>query len=468
MTEPSPVDADPGPATDVPAPLRTALVQVAAEVLGTLEPAEVPATLRQVRQFAPRRRAGAGAGPLWAALQEPAFRARVVRVWTQGHRELAAAVAPPAGPEADLGADSTSGAESVSDQVADLASDQAADPVDEAVDEHGSLAVAVGSWLLGTSHWRALLAEHPVDGAPEDAQRRRERQDRSAAEERRLRLELGTAREEARRAQEELAALHRELRRLRSDADRARSQARTAAEEAAEVLAAAQEDLHRAAEERRVAEAERRAAQTAQAVVRTEARAARDLADVRVRLLLDTIVDAADGLRSELALPPVGQLPADLVAPDAAPGAVVWQGSRGRTTDDPRLVDELLARPRSHLVVDGYNVSKTWLPGLTLVEQRRGLVDALGRLAARTGAEVTCCFDGQEGHRPPTTAGRSVRVLFSVGEIADDLIRRLVHAEPPGRALLVVTSDQQVTRDVEASGAWVVPSATFVERLRRL
>ncbi|WP_448629269.1 NYN domain-containing protein [Cellulomonas soli] len=113
-------------------------------------------------------------------------------------------------------------------------------------------------------------------------------------------------------------------------------------------------------------------------------------------------------------------------------------------------------------------MSKTWLPGLTLAEQRRGLVDALGRLAARTGAEVTCCFDGQEGHRTPTSAGRAVRVLFSVGEIADDLLRRLVHAEPPGRALLVVTSDQQVAHDVEAAGAWVVPSAAFVERLRRL
>ncbi|MGN8245359.1 NYN domain-containing protein [Cellulomonas soli] len=458
-----PPTTEPGgsPEVEVPAPLRAAIVQVAGDVLGTLEPVEVPATLRQVRQFAPRRRALAGAGPLWAALHDPAFRARVVRVWAQGHRELAAVLRPPeqGEPDPDRPAEAAPVTAPADGPVEGLAA---------AVAEHGALTVAVGSWLLDTPHWPGLV-EGPAAPAPADAARAAaERLARSEAEQARLRVELGAARDAAHAAQEELAALHRELRRLRSDADRARSQARAATQRADELATAAQEDLQAAREERAAAEAEHRAARAAQALARTQARTARDLADVRVRLLLDTIVDAADGLRTELALPPVDRLPADLVAPDTTAISPAWTGSRGRTAQDPGLVDELLARPRAHLVVDGYNVSKTWLPVLTLAEQRRGLVDALGRLAARTGAEVTCCFDGQEGHRSPPTAGRAVRVLFSVGEIADDLIRRLVHAEPPGRPLLVVTSDQQVTRDVEATGAWVVPSATFVERLRRL
>lgn len=453
----TPAGPAPSRAAEVPAPLRTALVQVAADVLGALEPAEVPATLRQVRQFAPRRRAGAGAGPLWAALQDSAFRARVVRVWVQGHRELAALLAPGA-----TGPDGTSTREDATTADRRL-SDEA---LGAAVAAHGEATVAVGSWLLGTAHWVGLLGE--PEPAPEDDARWRERVERAATEERRLRLELGAAREAERAAQEELTTLRRELRRLRSDADRARAEGRSAAQEAAELLAAAREESRRASEDRHAAQAERRALDAAQGLARTQARTARELAEVRVRLLLDTLVDAADGLRTELALPPVEALPADLVGPTDAAEPSSRSGSRGRTTQDPAIVDELLARPRSHLVVDGYNVSKTWLPGLPLADQRRGLVDALARLAVRTGAEVTCCFDGQEGHRAPGAAGRSVRVLFSVGEIADDLIRRLVHAEPPGRALLVVTSDQQVTRDVEAAGAWVVPSATFVERLRRL
>jgi predicted RNA-binding protein with PIN domain len=232
--------------------------------------------------------------------------------------------------------------------------------------------------------------------------------------------------------------------------------------DAAELARArAEDDLRQALEERRASQAERTAA-------RAELRAARKLADVRVRLLLDTIVDAASGLRSELALPPVADLPADLVGPTATPAAV-RPGSRGRSVDDPALLDELLRQPWAHLLVDGYNVSKSGFGDLSLAEQRRRLVDGLAGVAARTGAEVTCCFDGKEGQKgPPGGYARGVRVMFAVGEIADDLIRRLVHAEPPGRVLVVVTSDQEVVRDVEADGAWVVPSSTLVARLQHL
>ena len=54
-------------------------------------------------------------------------------------------------------------------------------------------------------------------------------------------------------------------------------------------------------------------------------------------------------------------------------------------------------------------------------------------------------FDGAT--RPPAMppAPRGVRVLFSApGEIADDVIRRLVAAEPEGRPLMVVSSDKEV------------------------
>ncbi len=78
------------------------------------------------------------------------------------------------------------------------------------------------------------------------------------------------------------------------------------------------------------------------------------------------------------------------------------------------------------------------------------------------------CFDGQEGQGAAGSYARGVRVLFAVGEIADDLIRRLVHAEPPGRVIVVVTNDQEVVRDVEATGAWVVPSGTLMARIQRL
>lgn len=418
-------------ATEVPATLRTALVQVAADVLGTTEPVEVPPSLRAVHRFAPRRRATAGAGPLWNALQDDAYRARVARVWAQANPELAAQVAADA-PEPPT----------------------------------PSVQAAVGAWLLG-SGWREVLPpeEAEVGTVSAEAQARLAR---AQAEVERVRADATAARDEARAAEEQLGALQRELRRLRSDADRARSEGRRAAEEARASRDAAELAQARAADDLRQAVEERRSAQAERTAARAELRAARKLADVRVRLLLDTIVDAASGLRSELALPPVADLPADLVSPPTE-RTVVRPGSRGRSVEDPALLDELLRQPWAHLMVDGYNVSKSGFGELSLADQRRRLVDGLAQVAARTGAEVTCCFDGQEGQQhPPGGYARGVRVLFAVGEIADDLIRRLVHAEPPGRVLVVVTSDQEVVRDVEAAGAWVVPSSTLVARLQRL
>jgi predicted RNA-binding protein with PIN domain len=57
-------------------------------------------------------------------------------------------------------------------------------------------------------------------------------------------------------------------------------------------------------------------------------------------------------------------------------------------------------------------------------------------------------------------------VLFSPqGQSADELIRRLVAAEPPGRAVIVVSSDREVADGVRSSGAWAVDSDLLVPLL---
>jgi len=441
----------------VPAPLRAELVAVAARALQGYDPVAVPPALRRVAAFAPAKRASAGAVPLWAALREESFRTRTTRTWAAEHRDLARALGASVD---DTEPDERASDDGVPDEHApdERASDE------HAVDEGGrdepvepSWAAAAGAWLLGRD-WRALVPPTAPTPARDDA---------GPAPEvvTRLSDELERTRTERDAALEEVATLRKQARKLRSDADRARAEGRRALEEAAAELARAREArdeavtaLEAAADERRAADAERTAA-------RAELRVARKLADARVRLLLDTIVDAASGLRTELALPPTTDLPADLVAPpqDAAPARL---GSRGRHVEDPGLLDELLRQPRAHLVVDGYNVTKTGYAELTLEQQRRVLVDGLAGLASRTGAEVTCCFDGRPTPMAAGTLAHGVRVRFSVGEIADDLIRRLVQAEPVGRVVVVVTSDQEVARDVEARGAYVVPSATLVARLR--
>jgi predicted RNA-binding protein with PIN domain len=121
------------------------------------------------------------------------------------------------------------------------------------------------------------------------------------------------------------------------------------------------------------------------------------------------------------------------------------------------------------VIVDGYNVTKTGFPDLTLEAQRARLVTGLAALAAQVGAEVTCCFDGAAlTGRVPSVSARGVRVLFSKpGEIADELIRRLVRAEPSGRPVVVVSSDREVADGVRRDGARPVSAAALVRRLDR-
>jgi hypothetical protein len=85
---------------------------------------------------------------------------------------------------------------------------------------------------------------------------------------------------------------------------------------------------------------------------------------------------------------------------------------------------------------------------------------------ARAGIELTVVCDGST--KPPVQprTPRGLRVLFSApDELADDLIRSLVAAEPPGRPLVVVTSDREIVTDVRRAAAWTVPSAVLLARL---
>jgi predicted RNA-binding protein with PIN domain len=68
----------------------------------------------------------------------------------------------------------------------------------------------------------------------------------------------------------------------------------------------------------------------------------------------------------------------------------------------------------------------------------------------------------------PTAGQRGVRVLFSApGEIADEVIRRLVRAEPPGRPVTVCSADREVIDGVRRSGARTLTPSALLDRLNR-
>ncbi|MEU8735739.1 NYN domain-containing protein [Streptomyces sp. NTK 937] len=429
----------------LPEGVRRKVVALVSDAFGGLTVGELPAQLRQYARFTPTRRARFAGNAMAAALEsDPAFRRRVGERVGRSHPELAEALtsgAPPA----------------------------AADPVD----------VAAVAYVLRPDGWVKLVAAVGEEVQRADAERADEESRRELA---RLREELAQARERTRAETEglrteldtrrkEAESLQRKLRSALSEVKRGEAALRkeTARADAARAAAAAQ--VSAAESESRRLKARLAEAEAAVEASRRAAREGRSVEDMRLRLLLDTVLDAAQGLRRELALPPSSIRPADGV--DAVePGRMSPKdiAARALSETDPALLDQLLALPQAHLIVDGYNVTKTGYPQMPLEKQRLRLLGGLSVLAARTGAEMTCVFDGAELAAPVLLAPpRGVRVLFSkAGVTADELIRQLARAEPPGRPVVVVSTDREVADGVAKAGARPVASALLLKRLSRV
>jgi predicted RNA-binding protein with PIN domain len=335
--------------------------------------------------------------------------------------------------------------------------------------------VASMAYLLRPDGWQALVAAASADlageadaGALAQAQQRADglardlEQARGAAarSDKERRAEVDALRREVKTLQQRVRTAEDEVRRVQARALALEKAAGTAGADVTRVTTEAQRRERRLQGQVSQLEADLEAA-------RRGARDARATDDVRLRVLLDTVVEAAAGLRRELALPPGGGRPADAVADAGAthrPAA-----ARGLQHSDPAYLDALLAAPQVHVIVDGYNVTKTAYPAATLEDQRSRLVQRLGVLATRTRAEITVVFDGAElvGHVTPPRA-RGVRVRFSApGQIADELIAEFVRAEPQGRPLVVVSSDKEVAEHAATRGATAVASAALAALLDR-
>ncbi|MEV0015901.1 NYN domain-containing protein [Streptomyces tendae] len=426
----------------LPDGVRRRVVQIVSDGFGSLTLGELPAQLRQYARFAPNRRVKFAGNAMAAAMEtDPLFRQRIGEKFRDGQPELAEAL--------DAGA-----------------ALPAADPLD----------VAAAAYVLRPHGWVKLVTAAGEEAQRADAERADEE---SRAELERLHEELARAREHTRTeterlrteldaAKREAESLHRKLRSALSDVKRGEAALRKIRAELDSVRAEGQTQVSAAESEARRLKARLGEAEAALEATRKAAREGRSVEDMRVRLLLDTLLDAAQGLRRELALPPVSVRPAETV--DAVePGRMTPKdiANRALSENDPAILDQLLALPQAHLVVDGYNVTKTGYPQMPLEKQRLRLLGQLSQLAAQTGAEMTCVFDGAELVAPVLLAPpRGVRVLFSKpGVTADELIRQLVRAEPPGRPVIVVSTDREVADGVARAGARPVASAVLLKRL---
>jgi predicted RNA-binding protein with PIN domain len=425
---------------DLPEPVRQRVVALAAAAMTGMPADELPAPLRRVAKFAPNRRAKLGGATIAAQLAaDPLFRQRSAAKAVEASGELGLAVCEGAVPAA-------------------------ADPVEVAAlaylarppgwpDLVGKAArtlrmdaesAAVTGRLVAAEH-RAARAEHERAVAKVEAEK--------------LRDELSRLRTEADSLRDEVRKLTKSLRDAQARERKSAEMLSTEKGRAARAAADADAELRRL--RGRLTDAELAATEA-----RTVAKEARSVDEVRLWLLLETIGQAAVGLKRELAVEPATKLPADFVAEWAAqrPG----KAARAPTADDPIRLDQLLALPRAHLIVDGYNVTKRGFGDISLEQQRVRLANGLGGIAAQSGAEVTVVFDGAEKLIAVPGVPRGVRVLFSKkGETADELIRQLVRAEPAGRPVIVVSSDREVADGVRRHGAYPLSADTLLRRLSR-
>ena len=447
MTASEPVAADEPvePSGPLPDAVRTRVIALAAEAVGRIAPDSLPASLKKVASFAPPRRARLAGNQIAAVLEtDEAFREHVAVQVRALHEALADALEAGATPAA-------------------------ADPVE----------IAAAAYLLRTSGWADRVADAADAMDAEQASAMGKKADQQLDRLQRQLSEAIAEHEETRtKLREHIASLKTENADLRRKLGDTRTQLKAAEETAAAATEKAAAATAGAEQLATAADAEARRLRTRieqlekeTTAVRRSERAGRDSELIRTRLLLDTLLDAAQGLRRELALAPVEGVPADQVVADVAEqGQRTPSGHGSLPVDDPAMLDQLVQLPRAHLIVDGYNVTKNAWPGLSLEKQRDVLLSGLGPLAARSGAEVTVVFDAADTKdRPLVKTPRGLRVLFSpVGVIADDVIRDLVAAEPRGRPLLVVTSDQAVARDVAAAGARVVGSSGLSRLIARV
>ena len=126
------------------------------------------------------------------------------------------------------------------------------------------------------------------------------------------------------------------------------------------------------------------------------------------------------------------------------------------------------------IIIDGYNLiwavpelRKKLLNderGTNLEEGRKELLHYLEIYQrAHPKLKITVVFDSKEEIFPYPALPSRIKVLYSNGETADNLIEKIVKDEK--NETLVVTSDNELKRRVKEKGAEVIGSSTFFERI---
>lgn len=125
-----------------------------------------------------------------------------------------------------------------------------------------------------------------------------------------------------------------------------------------------------------------------------------------------------------------------------------------------------------HIIIDGYNLIRqsadlSRLDSLDLQTGREALLDLLAGYKRIKAHKITVVFDGirAPGFTPDRDRYMGIAVVFSRrGETADQVIKRMAAREKEGA--LVVSSDREVTAFAQSSGAAIIDSPAFEQKLQ--
>jgi predicted RNA-binding protein with PIN domain len=475
----------------VPELLLVPLLDVAAEVLRALDPAEVPITLRPLIGFDRRGLArNAARHQLLRALQtDDAFREATTRRFAD--RPEVTAAAERWSVEAAIG------------QV-----DDAAERSDLPLLGSMLYASRPEGWAFGLGVVVAVNDRHRQDkeegddakarelqvGSLDEARRRAEAaRDQAVADLERLEGEIREERQSrrGREAQSERAV---------ADAGRRADAAEAAQANAIQAADAAQVRMQREAERATRTEKELRRlrqelatrdAALVDATAKLE-RATAPGAGLRyadVQALTDAAVLArrlADGLEgvavharevlgvaaNDTQPAPKKTVPSAARAPAATPVApgrrVQPHLSGGMFADTAQGFDSMVRTPGVGLIVDGYNASMLAWPDASAAEQRERLGAALGELHLRTRCPITVVFDGADVGGVAPTRRPGVRTIFSpAADEADTIIIKELAVLPKTVPIVVASTDAWVREHAQHEGAVVVSARTLLESLGR-
>lgn len=122
-----------------------------------------------------------------------------------------------------------------------------------------------------------------------------------------------------------------------------------------------------------------------------------------------------------------------------------------------------------HYIIDGYNVIKQvpYLNEKKLEEARNKFIDFLEihRPQGNLRNEVTVVFDGKS-QRTSSTKIKSIRVIFTNNETADDKIKMMVKRASNRKRIIVVTDDKEIRSFIKNLCARPVSVKKFLSKVK--